>query len=880
MPSLFSVARPHVTTSPTRFAWAIALVGLLLGGGSVPLLGQEAIVGTFEPNGLGVDWCPATNLIAYDVQVDGGPYTIHVVNPDGSGDRILSQRVPGLPTRTVASPAWYPDGSWLVASVEKQDHPGSSSSATPGWGGYTDLWAIAADGTWCTQLTNTPDDSNHGTIGGHCSRDGHHLVWTEMEAAPDLFDPRQLFGSWVVKVADITLSGGRPQLTNVRIIQPGGVACMNEAYGFSPDSTRVLFASCWNQPSVWTLQIWTAALDGSGLTPVTQDGNYNEHAVYTPDGQHIVWMTNRSSTLGGTDWWMMDPDGSHPTRLTTFNEPGSPQCTGAAQWAGLVTFAPDGSGFLGGVERSLVTVDGWIAQVALPPDGTGTGLSAAYFTQQNLSSDGAHDGPTVTRIDPQVNMDWGWGSPDPTIPAGSFSARWTGTVQPYTTDTYRFTVTSDDGCRLWIDGNLLIDGWTGHSATAVSGSVALSAGKRYPIRLEYFNGGGVGSCQLSWSTARMASTVIPTSQLYPDAGTTTPGTLVSGGRTRTYRLHLPPQAGTQALPLVLALHGAGGSGVQVEEDYNLDTLADTEGFVVVYPDGVDLGNGRAWNSFFGGDPWSQAGIDDVGFLASLVGAISAQTRIDPTRVYACGLSSGAMMCSALAGHRADLFTAIANVNGPFTPNALSVFAPSRPVPALLIGQTADPITPYNGISLFGITLLPFSTTVSTYLQADGLHGIAAVQTSLPDLAPSDGTTVTLARTGPVTGGAAEVDAYTVTGGGHTWPGSLASSYFGWLGAASEDIDAASTIWRFFRRQQLGAPTLAPAVGTDSLAIAAPAGTWLPAPQLTLDALASARSSDGSDGATAGTSSAGCGTGGSAAALLGLCLLSRRRSRRG
>jgi hypothetical protein len=357
---------------PASSARAVALLGCALGAAHA----ESVSISSFRNPGMGVDWSAATNVVAYDVlDARSGYWQVNLCNPDGSGDRALSPGVPGLPTRSSGSPAWYPDGSFVVATVEKQSHPGSSYDATPGLGTYSDLWAIAANGSWSVQLTNVPDDANHGTIGGHFSKDGKHLVWTEMVQAPNIFVAQQTFGVWVVQVADVTVVGGRPSVANVRTVNPGGGACFNEAYGFSPDSARIIFASSFNQSSPWTDQIVTTALDGSALVQITSNGAYNEHAVWRPDGSAIVWMNTLNSPLGGTDWWMMAPDGTNAVQLTYFNTLGHPECTGAAQWAGLVSFSPDGSSMLGGVETSLFPVAAWIARVQNLPASPATGGS-------------------------------------------------------------------------------------------------------------------------------------------------------------------------------------------------------------------------------------------------------------------------------------------------------------------------------------------------------------------------------------------------------------------------------------------------------------------------------------------------------------------------
>ena len=112
--------------------------------------------------------------------------------------------------------------------------------------------------------------------------------------------------------------------------------------------------------------------------------------------------------------------------------------------------------------------------------GTGTGLSATYFNNVDFT------GTTVTRTDPTVNFAWGTGSPSSSIGADTFSARWTGQVEAQFTGTYTFYTQSDDGVRLWVNGQQLVNNWTAHPTTENSGAIALTAGQRYDIRLEFF----------------------------------------------------------------------------------------------------------------------------------------------------------------------------------------------------------------------------------------------------------------------------------------------------------------------------------------------------------------------------------------------------------
>jgi regulation of enolase protein 1 (concanavalin A-like superfamily) len=145
---------------------------------------------------------------------------------------------------------------------------------------------------------------------------------------------------------------------------------------------------------------------------------------------------------------------------------------------------------------------------ATPPPGTGDGLWGQYWDNIDFT------GTTVTRVDPRVNFSFGSASPDPALGPDQWSARWTGQVQAQFTQTYTFYTTSDDGVRLWVNGQLLIDNWTGHAPTENSGTISLVAGQAYSIRMDFFDDQFDATAMLSWSSASTAKQIIPQSQLY------------------------------------------------------------------------------------------------------------------------------------------------------------------------------------------------------------------------------------------------------------------------------------------------------------------------------------------------------------------------------
>jgi predicted phage baseplate assembly protein len=136
------------------------------------------------------------------------------------------------------------------------------------------------------------------------------------------------------------------------------------------------------------------------------------------------------------------------------------------------------------------------------------GLYAEYFDNADLMN------RKVTRIDPQVKFDWDGGSPDPAIQPDNFSVRWTGSVKSPSTGTFTFYTSSDDGVRLWIDDQPIINNWTDHAETKDSGTIQLEGGRLYSICMEYYQRGGAAVIKLSWSGPSQPKEIIPSNRLY------------------------------------------------------------------------------------------------------------------------------------------------------------------------------------------------------------------------------------------------------------------------------------------------------------------------------------------------------------------------------
>ncbi|MGI0483956.1 PA14 domain-containing protein [Pantanalinema rosaneae CENA516] len=137
------------------------------------------------------------------------------------------------------------------------------------------------------------------------------------------------------------------------------------------------------------------------------------------------------------------------------------------------------------------------------------GLQGSYYVGRNFNQ------LQATRVDASVDFDWAQGSPTSTIGQDDFSVRWTGTIQPQYSETYTFYTNADDGVRLWVNGQLLIDNWTDHAVTENSGAITLAAAQSYDIKLEYYERSGDAICQLLWSSDSQIKEIIPSTYLSP-----------------------------------------------------------------------------------------------------------------------------------------------------------------------------------------------------------------------------------------------------------------------------------------------------------------------------------------------------------------------------
>lgn len=260
--------------------------------------------------------------------------------------------------------------------------------------------------------------------------------------------------------------------------------------------------------------------------------------------------------------------------------------------------------------------------------------------------------------------------------------------------------------------------------------------------------------------------------------------LRSGGMERSYRLYVPDRYdGTQAVPLVVSLHGGWGTGEKQAQVSGWDALAEREGFIVAYPDGYR----RSWNA---GDqccdPARRKGVQDARFVREMVEHIRQGFRIDPRRIYGNGFSNGGMLAHEIACVDPTLFTALAVNAGALMD---SLCAPKQGVPFLIIQGMQDPRMPWNGGTFDGTYRMPVPELAAQIAARNGCSGKSAMISF--EQGPAT------CRSYPGCAGK-EVTYCGVEGVGHQWIGGQ-TVLPSLLGANTDAFRSTDAMWAFYQR---------------------------------------------------------------------------------
>ena len=270
------------------------------------------------------------------------------------------------------------------------------------------------------------------------------------------------------------------------------------------------------------------------------------------------------------------------------------------------------------------------------------------------------------------------------------------------------------------------------------------------------------------------------------------------GVARNFIVYLPSGYNNSGkMPLIFAIHGGSGTPEGMINIANFKTIADRDKVVLVYPEGVQ----KNWND---GRPTApnQLGINDVGFFNQMCDYMINNYSVDAKKIYATGISNGGFMSTRLGCELSNRIAAIAV-------NAATIEAkiiapncnPGRPVPALYIHGTTDPLVPFLGGQITaggtaGGTILSHFQVIEKWVALNGCNSTPTI-TDLPDIS-NDGTSIKQRVYSGGTNGS-EVVSYVIMNGGHTWPQGYQYLNEAIIGKTSQDMNACEVIWTFFKR---------------------------------------------------------------------------------
>ena len=271
-----------------------------------------------------------------------------------------------------------------------------------------------------------------------------------------------------------------------------------------------------------------------------------------------------------------------------------------------------------------------------------------------------------------------------------------------------------------------------------------------------------------------------------------------GGVARNFIVYLPSGYNNSGkMPLIFAIHGGSGTPEGMINIANFKPIADRDKVVLVYPEGIQ----KNWND---GRPTApnQLGINDVGFFNQMCDYMINNYSVDGKKIYATGISNGGFMSTRLGCELSNRIAAIAVDAATMEAKTIAPNCnPGRPVPALYIHGTTDPLVPFLGGQMTaggtaGGTILSHFQVIEKWVALNGCNTTPTI-TDLPDIS-NDGTTIKQrVYTGGTTG--SEVVSYVILNGGHTWPQGYQYLNEAIIGKTSQDMNACEVIWTFFKR---------------------------------------------------------------------------------
>lgn len=286
-------------------------------------------------------------LIAYDMVANprNKDTELYVINPDGSGKSCVTCNATEIPKGFVGQPEWHPDGEHIVIQVENANSKHGLFNHMS-WGFDNDLWLIKRDGTGAQRIFVS--EPGHAALHPHFSDDGNTLIFAERiptgkklrrlvqrMLAPDGENP---WDGWRIHVATLEMRNGTASLSNHRTFTPNGPGFYEThqihngriVYSHTPDGLP------------YVANVYEANMDGSGVKNLTnQNGTWNEHGIYSPDGRSLAFISSRWYTAWHypgsraqdlkTELYVQ-PVGGQPERVTDMNARGPAVAVSDYDW--------------------------------------------------------------------------------------------------------------------------------------------------------------------------------------------------------------------------------------------------------------------------------------------------------------------------------------------------------------------------------------------------------------------------------------------------------------------------------------------------------------------------------------------------------------------
>ncbi len=269
--------------------------------------------------------------------------------------------------------------------------------------------------------------------------------------------------------------------------------------------------------------------------------------------------------------------------------------------------------------------------------------------------------------------------------------------------------------------------------------------------------------------------------------------------TRTFLYHIPKNR-QKPSPLIIALHGGGGSGKDMikltKGEFN--TLSEKYGFIVAYPDAVEKhwNDGRELEQYYS----NRENIDDVKFISKLIDYFVSNFSADGQKVLVTGMSNGGLMAFRLACQLSEKIKAIAPVAASMSVNIHSLCSPQNQISVLIIHGTEDPLIPFEGgtITFNGENLgeVIGAENTATYFSNLNFCNTVSEKTYLEDKDPQDGTRAWKTEYTNCANGT-KIALIGIDGGGHTWPDGDPYLPESIIGKVCKDFNACETITSFF-----------------------------------------------------------------------------------